>query len=159
MNFSLWTRLPYALLALSHPAEDVARNTARCLLGEWERLAEEARVQQHPVAKEFLQDSGAQDLRDLLVRFARGSMSRCSDEFQPVRARLACWSFAPLLERSIEGRHAVAQRAAVRAPNHLGAYMSSALRMPACVEALEVDPQVLNRLEKHFSYAVRSCTG
>ena len=56
-----------------------------------------------------------------------------------------------LLERSIEGRHAVAQRAAVRAPNHLGAYMSSALRMPACVEALEVDPQVLVRLEKHFS--------
>ena len=89
MKFSLWTRLPCALLALSHPAEDVARNTARCLLGEWERLAEEARVQQHPVAKEFLQDSGAPDLRDLLVRFARGSISRCSDEFQPVRASLA----------------------------------------------------------------------
>ncbi|CAE7281754.1 unnamed protein product, partial [Symbiodinium microadriaticum] len=151
MKFSFWTRLPYALLALSHPTEDVARNSARRLLGEWERLAEEARVQQHPLAKEFLQDSGAPHLRDLLVRFACGSISRCSDEFQPVRARLASWSFAPLLERSIEGRHAVAQRASVRAPNHSGAYISSALRMPACVEAIEADPQVLVRLEKHFS--------
>ena len=150
-KFSFWSRLPYSLLAIAHPNESVARNSARRILGQWETFTPEQRAAAHGVAREFLEDTGVRSFRRILVGFIQGRFSRGSDEFRPVCARLACWAFAPLLERSIEGRHAIVKRAAERAPNHSGAYISSALRMPGLIQAIELDPKVLLRLEKHFS--------
>ena len=106
IKFAFWTRLPHALLAIARPDETTAQNSARRILGQWETLTPAERLAAHSVTKEFLEDTGVGGIRSLLVGFVQGRFSRTSQEFRPVRARLACWAFAPMLEGSIEGRRA-----------------------------------------------------
>ena len=59
-------------------------------------------------------------------------------------------AFLPLLERSIEGRHAVVKRATETAPNHRGAYVANVLRSATIMDNGAQDPKTLVELAEHF---------
>ena len=83
IKFAFWTRLPHALLAIAHPDETMAQNSARRILGQWETLTPAERLAAHSVTKEFLEDTGVGGIRSLLVGFVQGRFSRTSQEFRP----------------------------------------------------------------------------
>eukprot|EP00439_Symbiodinium_sp_Y106_P082342 s887_g21.t1 len=146
LKFASWAAMPHSFLALAHPSERTARVACRRLLGEWEFLSEGDKQSAHPLCHAFMSDTS---VRDSLVRFGQGS-GRDSDDCVQMRAVLGPIAFLPVLERSIEGRHAVVKRATERAPNHRGAYVANVLRSAAIMDAAAKDPKMLVEMAEHF---------
>ena len=146
LKFANWTAMPHSFLALAHPSETTARAVCRRLLGEWEFMSEQDKASAHPLCHAFMLDS---NVRDSLVRFGQGS-PRDSDDCVQLRAVLGPIAFLPLLERSIEGRHAVVKRATETAPNHRGAYVANVLRSATIMDNGAQDPKTLVELAEHF---------
>ncbi|CAE7825327.1 unnamed protein product, partial [Symbiodinium sp. CCMP2592] len=146
LKFANWTAMPHSFLALAHPSETTARAACRRLLGEWEFMSKPDKASAHPLCHAFMSDS---NVRDSLVRFGQGSPRDSDDCFQ-LRAVLGPIAFLPLLERSIEGRHAVVKRATETAPNHRGAYVANVLRSAAIMDNAAQDPKTLVELAEHF---------
>ena len=148
LKFAHWTCLPYSLLGLAHPNESQARAAARRILAEWENMPDDAKQGAHVLCKSFLSESGR--IRSSILCFVQGASIndvRCL----PWCSQIARLAFLPLLERSIEGRHAVVKRATDRAAHHSGAYVSSALRLPALLKQVQKQPEILLQLANSFS--------
>ena len=148
LKFAHWTCLPYSLLGLAHPNESQARAAARRILAEWENMPDDAKQGAHVLCKSFLSESGR--IRSSILCFVQGA-SRNDVRCLPWCSQIARLAFLPLLERSIEGRRAVVKRATDRAAHHSGAYVSSALRLPALLKQVQKQPEILLQLANSFS--------
>ena len=140
LKFGFWTTLPHALAGLCHPCDDKARLCARNVLAQWQCLKESGSECLH--ASRFslcrkLLDAG--ELRELTLRFMRGELSRTDADMAEWRKALAPVSFIPIVERSVEGRHAQIHRIVARAPNKSGALLSLSLRTPLLLNPLQCD--------------------
>ena len=148
LKFAQWGCLPFSLLVLAHHDETTARTGARRILAEWDCMCASDREGAHVVCKSFLHQGGR--VRASIMHFVKGA-SRHSDMCRPWRQEVARFAFLPLLERSIEGHHAVVKRATESAPNHSGAFVRSVLRMPALLTQVDRLPQMLTDLADNFS--------
>ena len=99
LKFSFWKRLPYSLLALAHPDEEVARRNAAACLGEWQAMGADEQAGAHVLSRKLLSAEGGNPVQRSLLAFLDGA-SRDSDECSSMRDELGKVAFLPLLERS-----------------------------------------------------------
>ena len=118
MKGAFWDELPHHLAGLASWSDvQVARCAARCLQ-QFEKLQEDLH---HPLARLFLgRHSGS--MREHVVAMADGAPRSSRPRF--VQIWIAVMRFWPILEISIESKHAKLTKAAKHAHNSSPAYLS-----------------------------------
>lgn len=132
VKFDYLRRLPWALAALAHPDEQVAKAHARRMINEFDTGTEEVRRHHHPKTLLFLSEDGP--LRADLQAFATGGYKLVDKP--ALLFHCAVFRFVNIVERFIEGRHAIMKRANGRS----GSALSLALRLPELVAKLQLRP-------------------
>ena len=145
LKFSFWEELPYALCGVAHYEESKARSAAQACLAKFEDV----------IAKRSGDSSGMHaltiawlsqgTLRDALVLFAQG-VSRNDLRLAWLKYNCARLLFVPILERSVEGRHAVVKKATLHARNHNGSYVSCRLRVKELLDHGHRTPVALQEI-------------
>ena len=149
LKLSVWTSLPLLIVGLGHASLSQARRLMWKALAEYESITQGGQPEQHqslhPLTQKLFSASG--DLRKELELFLRG------ESFQsgrlPSLERLR-WQmhYVPILEQSIERRHAVLHQRIKVAPNHSGQFVSLVERAHE-VEALVSHPDQMTKMAEH----------
>ncbi|CAE7345990.1 unnamed protein product [Symbiodinium microadriaticum] len=132
MQFSLklspWNHLPLSSLGLGHWDQSVAQRMLWDSLVEWENLSEEQRETSHPHSRRLFRD-----LRTEVLAFIRSEPSDRWPSLELLRARAA---FTPVLEQSIERRHAILHQHLKCAPHHSAPFVSLCERKDEVIEVV-----------------------
>lgn len=141
-KLSYWQQLPWKLLQLAHHDSCQAMVGAQICLKLWSQggLGNKHRQSRRFLDPEFQGDAHGPPLRSLVEKMAAGADIR-QPEFQPLVCWLSRFSCIKLVERSVEGTHAVVTRATRRAPAASTAYMSVELRFISFWESLAHKPE------------------
>ena len=103
-KFGYLEQLPWKLAALAVDSEAEARqNALSCIELAWK----EPEALEHPLARQFLDETSDPELWSELVAFAEGTKNR--DELLRLRTEIALLRFVPLNETCIESKHALAK--------------------------------------------------
>jgi hypothetical protein len=103
LKFSFWKQLPWCLFGLGHPKDVCARAAGRRSLALFAAAGDGAN---HHWLSMTMCAAGT-DLHDQVVRYSTGEIERSQ---APALCRMAArFRFAPVVERWIEGRHAIAK--------------------------------------------------
>ena len=116
LKLSPWRQLPLSALALGHWDVSVAQRLMWECMVEWENLDAEQQSAAHPRSKELFRNFRAE-----VLSFVRGEPSAAWPRLQYMRAQSA---FVPVLEQSIERRHALLHQHIKSAPHHSAAFVS-----------------------------------
>ena len=145
LKFSSWEELPYALCGVAHYEESKARSAAQACLAKFEDV----------IAKRSGDSSGMHaltiawlsqgTLRDALVLFAQG-VSRNDPRLAWLKYNFTRLMFVPILERSVEGRHAVVKKATLHARSLNGSYVSCRLRVKELLDHGHRTPVALQEI-------------
>ena len=128
LKLSPWQRLPLSTLGLGHWDLSAARRMVWNCLVEWENLTVEQQELAHPHSKRL-----CADLRPHALAFVR---SEPMDQWVPLQRLRAQAAFAPILEQSIERRHAVLHQHLRCAPHHSAPFVSICERKEEVVEVV-----------------------
>ena len=118
-----FSSLPLSILGLGHWDEQKARELMWRAAGEYEALSPQDREAAHPLTKQVF--SG--DVREELVRFLQGQDAQSLPSLMKIRLR-SLW--CPVLEQSIERKHAQLHARIKSAPHHSPPYVSLTERGP-----------------------------
>lgn len=138
-----YEQLPWKLLALAHHDRHKATQAAQTCLNLWEAGGVQcAHRQCHRfLSPEFRGTASDPALRRLVEQMASGA-DIAGPEFQPLRWWLARFQTIKLVERSVEGVHAIITRSLKRAPAAGVGYLSVELRFHSFWASLSRNPAV-----------------
>lgn len=135
-KLDFWQRLPYLLAGISHDDTDVARRCATQCIEAWQR--DPAPGHHHRVTQRFMDPHGV--LHASLEEFAGGA--RLADLPEVFQAEIAKMRFIPVVETTIESKHAMVTRAGRRMARKGPVIVSLANRMPLLERMLQADAEV-----------------
>lgn len=153
---SYFQQLPWKLLQLAHHDPDVAADGARSCLKLWEQQDRDlAHLQTlRFLDPDFVGSPEDPPLRQLVQRMAmREDIS--SADFRPLRRWLCRFRCIRLVERSVEGVHAIVTRTMKRAPAATLPYISIELRFRSFWESIASNPMVTWTIEHRWLFRVR----
>ena len=133
-----YAQLPWHLLGLAHHEEHKAVKAAQRCLRLWEQGGPQC---SHRQSQRFLSPTFEGGLRQYVDRMAKGE-SIAGPEFKPLRLWLSRFQCIKLVERTVEGTHALTTRALKRAPAAGMGYLSIELRFASFWQRVSVDPGV-----------------
>ena len=116
LKLSPWRQLPLSTLGLGHPDRAIAQRLLWNCLVDFERLSDEQRAAAHPHSKKLFQEH-----RQEIDAFVRGDVVASWQGLAIMRAQSV---FVPILEQSIERRHAILHQHLKTAPHHSAAFVS-----------------------------------
>ena len=118
-KLSPWKTLPLLIVGLGHGSLATARRLIWQALGQYENLSDEQKSSCHDLTRKVF--SPSLPLRQQVERFLRGANMTELPELSRLRVEMA---FIPILEQSIERRHAMMHQRIQSAHNHSGPYVS-----------------------------------
>ena len=131
LKLSPWRQLPLSALALGHWDISVARRMMWDCMVEWENLTEEQQTAAHHHSRKLFVT-----YRQEALSFIRGEAEAAWPNLVHVRAQSA---FVPILEQSIERRHALLHQHLRGAPHHSAPYVSLCERKDEILDLLSVE--------------------
>jgi hypothetical protein len=146
-KLSPFTALPLLVLGLGHFDEETARQVMWRAGSQWEGLTDEEKSAAHPLSRELF----AGGLRHELVEFLRGGAIATAAELASLRKLRERTLWTPVLEQSIERKHAQLHARIKAAPAHSAPYVSVVERGPELEELLVSQPDVMQRLSEFCS--------
>ena len=134
--------LPLSLLGLGHWDETKARELLWRACAEYESLTLQEQEAAHPLTKQFFSVSDG-DLRSEVVQFLREVAAETLPGLMRVRLSSA-WT--PVLEQSIERKHAQLHARIKAAPHHSPPYVSLVERGPEVTELIHTEASAIDAL-------------
>ena len=132
-----FSSLPLSILGLGHWDEQKARELMWRAAAEYEALTPEEQESAHPLTKHVFA-SGA---RVELVKFLQGQSAETLPSLMKIRRR-SLW--CPVLEQSIERKHAQLHARIKAAPNHSAPYVSITERAPELTDLMSREASAIN---------------
>lgn len=117
LKLSAWQHLPLSMLGIGHTDPATARLSAWRSLSEFNELSESAQDAVRPVVRRLLSGDGERQM----LAFLREEDSSVWPDLDVFRAQCM---FVPILEQSIERRHAVLHQHIKSAPHHSAPFVS-----------------------------------
>jgi hypothetical protein len=144
VKFDFLRRLPWSLGALAHCDPAVGRRHALRIIQEFDDTPENVQVHHHTKTLLFLDPQGP--LRASLENFAAGGSLEAHPALQ---LHVASFRYVNIVERFIEGRHAIIKRSSGRS----GSAVSLSMRLPELEDMLQRQPEFLHALLGAFEEA------
>ena len=140
---SYFQQLPWKLLQMAHHDAGVAADGAKSCLELWQNQDRDLAHMQtlRFLDPEYVGSPGDPPLRELVLRMAQHEDISTKD-FQPLRRWLCRFRCIRLVERSVEGVHAIVTRSMKRAPAATLPYLSIELRFKSFWESIASNPMV-----------------
>ena len=139
-KLSPWKSLPLLIVGLEHGSASTARRLMWQGLAQYENMSADEKASCHELIHKVF--SPPSDLRAQLEAFLRGQDISGLLELGRLRAEMM---FIPILEQSIERRHALLHQRIQSAHNHSGPYVS-VIQRSSEIEALLSEPGQLQAL-------------
>ena len=140
-KLAAWKTLPLLLVGLGHSSVSKARELLWLAFDEWEHMSASDRAGCHPLTARVLSDDSL--MRGEAEQFLRGEKTVSElPLLQRVRHEMM---FIPILEQSIERRHALLRQRINSAPHHSAPYVSLVQRSHE-IERLLSEPDSLPRM-------------
>lgn len=137
-----YQRLPRVLAGVCHVDPLKSRQCLMSALQQWDALDEPAQAASHSVTKLFCSEGV---VRDQALEYLSRLDSDLSD-FEELFVNAARLAMIPLVEITVEGKHALVQKELKRSPHSGAPSLSLLQRLPPIIRRIDEDPAYLDEV-------------